>query len=165
MESWGKAGPSSSSAPIVQQLCASLLRLYTCVVSSLSTTCAAAPQAERAGAQPARTSLSDQQHHESATPVTPPARHPERSESAQQQPEEAAVEPLQQEGPLSATQSAHMAMLGLALQACQADPAEQLMPILILYLQACQILQKRGHPIPLKALDSFLGSSILVDLE
>ncbi len=74
-----------------------------------------------------------------------------------------------QQGALSSTiHSAHMALLELALRACmacKADPAEQLMSILTMYLRACQLLQERGHRIPPEAVDMFLRSRTIIKLE
>ena len=158
IDSCGKAGRSSSSVAIIQQLSASLLRLYRSILLSSSEKPAIAAQL--------RIPIAAQQHHNHVIEATLSARHPENSESAQQQPNQAAVTSLQQDGPLSTIQSAHMAVLGLALHACQACNADaETLPVLTLYLQACRILQNRGHLLPLKAIDSFLRSSVIAKLE
>ena len=75
---------------------------------------------------------------------------------------------LQRKAPFSTIHSAHLSVLELTLQACKAcraDSAEELMPVLIMYLQACESLQEQGHPIPLQAIDGFLRSSIIIKLE
>ena len=160
------ASPSSTS--IIQQLCTSALRLYKSVISALPTSAAPVTQAFSAGQQLSQTpSTNQQQHHH--TPSAHSARHANEIALAQQQPEEAFSNSSQQRAVANAVQSAHMAVLELALQACAActsqDLIAELTPVLTLFLQACQFLRERGHLIPLKAIDAFLRSTSIIGLE
>lgn len=166
IESCGKAVPSSTSTSMIQQLCASLLRLYKSVVSSSSMS--RASQAESTGPQPVCTPSTEQQQHDHESDPLSPVRHPKNSHLAQQQPEEAAVTSWQREASPSVIQSAHMAVLELSLQSCKAcgpDREQELLSVLTLYLLACQILHERGHPIPPQATDIFLRSHTIIRLE
>lgn len=169
MHGCSQAAPSPSSASITQQLCSSLLRLYKTTIAWLSATGAPSEQAPGTADSQAQGPAAEQQHPDQAPySQPPPAKHTQVTETAQQQPEEASATHLQEASVPSTSQSALMAILEFALETCKAFPPRQtteLAALLTLYLSACQLLHKQGDSIPLGALDAFLGSPLISQLE
>ena len=166
------AAPSSSSISAVQQLCSSLLRLYKAVIPSLAASKAGNPRLSGTEQQAAASSTAEQpqqQRHQFISLTSAPLEHAEQTEPGQQQQQaDKGPNSPQQAAEPEGVQSAHLAVLSLTLQACEACPSARradLGPVLTLYLQACQALREAGQSIPAQAVEAFLRSPHINALE
>ena len=166
------AAPSTGSIAAVQQLCSSLLRLYKAIIPSLAMSRAGNPRLSGTEQQAAASSTAEQpqrQQHQSISLSSAPLEHVEQTEPGQQQQQSDKDRNSQQQAEEpEGVQSAHMAVLSLTLQACEACPSERradLEPVLNLYLHACQVLREAGQSIPAQAVEAFLRSPHIDALE
>ena len=167
--SCSRSGTPPNVTHNIQQLCASLLRLFQAI---LTTDVRRTSPEEHASAEAASQAPAGQQQQPAVTNNYPAFASQSidnigAAQQAQQQPKAALAEAVEQAAEPSSSHSALMAVLDFVLQACQACAPQQtaeLTTLLTLFQRASNVLRENGQSIPLKAIDMYLGSDIIKQL-